>query len=848
MRLLQLINKELKHHFQTIRKWLKLPKNSGSESSDKAPLLQDKKRLAIFSIIGLFALGIISIISLVALTYFGAFGKIPDQDDLLNIYNFNASEVYFEDGELMGKYFIENRSDINIEEISPYVVHALIANEDARFMEHSGVDLRAAARVIWKSIILGQEESGGGSTISQQLAKNLYPRRRYGIFSMPINKLREMMTAKRLERIYSKDGLLNLYLNTVPFSRNIYGIKVASNQFFSTTPDQLKAEEAAVLIGMLKGTSIYDPYRHPEQATTRRNVVLRQMQRYNYLDKATTDSLIQLPLETKYNKTQKRSKAPYFQEHLKGELEDLLANIRKPNGEVYGLYTDGLKIYTTVHSELQAYAEYAVNKQMSSLQKTFDKHWRGRKPWRNDAILERAVQKSARYQKLQAAGRSATEIDSIFQTPTNIRIFDPAEGEVLKEMSPLDSVKFYISLLHAGFLAAEPQSGKIRAWVGGLDYAYFQYDHVKSRRQVGSTFKPIVYAEAIKQGISPCNYFQNELITYPKWENWQPRNSDGKYGGFYSMAGGLSKSVNTITVEVLFQTGIESVRRLAQDMGVSSRIPEGPSIALGTMEGSLYEMVQVYSTLANRGKKVDLYQVQRIEDANGTILYEHQMTEQPKQIIRPEHADMMTEMLQMVVDSGTARRLRYHHGLGGEIAGKTGTTQKQSDGWFIGYKSNLVAGAWVGAESPIVRFRSLSLGQGARTALPIWGHFMRKVYQDKSFKSIRYAKFEPLSEFALSELDCDPYLSDEILDFELLEEDAERDRLFDDFFHNRPQAFQMEDYEDGVSLEELEQLEKRMEKLRKKEERKEKLKNLWGEKLFGKKKKDSEASAEEDGG
>ncbi|MEM0995211.1 MAG: transglycosylase domain-containing protein, partial [Bacteroidota bacterium] len=536
MRLLQLLHKELNYHFNTIKKWVKIPARTqtGGESSREIPLLQDKKRLALFAVIGLFGLGVFSILSFFLLTYFGAFGRIPTQDDLLNVYNFNASEVYFEDGTLMGKYFVENRSDIDIEEISPYVVNALIATEDVRFMEHSGVDLRAAARVIWKSIILGQEESGGGSTISQQLAKNLYPRQPYGIFSMPINKLKEMMIARRLEKIYSKQGLLNLYLNTVPFSRNIYGIKVASNQFFSTTPEQLKVEEAAVLIGMLKGTSIYDPYRNPEQANVRRNTVLRQMERYNYLTKEAVDSLVQLPLEIKYNKAQKRSKAPYFQEHLKGELEGILANIRKANGEAYGLYTDGLKIYTTVDPKMQSYAEYAVNKQMTGLQKTFNKHWKGRKPWRSDAILDKAVKNAARYKRMKNAGASEEDINLAFETPTQIRIFDPTEGEIVKEMTPLDSIKYYISLLHAGFLAAEPQSGKIRAWVGGLDYAYFQYDHVKSTRQVGSTFKPIVYAEAIQQGISPCNYFQNELVSYPKWENWQPRNSDGKYGGFYS--------------------------------------------------------------------------------------------------------------------------------------------------------------------------------------------------------------------------------------------------------------------------------------------------------------------------
>ncbi|MEN0047552.1 MAG: transglycosylase domain-containing protein [Bacteroidota bacterium] len=842
MRLLSLLQKEINHHFRSIWKWVKRPKQEGKPVSGS-----NKKRLILLSVVGVSLLGILSIVVFVLLTYFGAFGKIPTEADLRNIYNFNASEVYFEDEVLLGKYFIENRSDVNIGEISPHVVNALIATEDARFMEHSGVDLRAAARVLWKSILLGQESSGGGSTISQQLAKNLYPRQNYGALGMPINKLKEMMTARRLEQVYSKEGLLNLYLNTVPFSRNIYGIKIASNQFYSTTPESLKAEQAAVLVGMLKGTSLYDPISHPDRSTQRRNVVLRQMERYGYLDKSEVDSLVELPLALDYNKAQKRSKAPYFQEHLKGELEEILSNIRKPTGEPYGLYTDGLRVYTTIDSKMQEYAEYAVGKHMASLQKTFNKHWKGRKPWRSDGILKREIQKSRRYKIWKANGYSDAKIDSLFALPVQMSIFDWKEGEAVKEMSPLDSVKYYIALLHAGFLAAEPQSGKIRAWVGGIDYAHFQYDHVKSKRQVGSTFKPIVYTKAVEKGISPCNYFQNMLTTYPDWEDWQPRNSDGKYGGFYSMAGGLSKSVNTITVEILFQTGIENVRSLAKNMGIESSIPEGPAIALGAMEGSLYEMIQVYSTLANRGEKVNLHTIERIETSNGTIIYEHQKEEKPEQVIRPEHVDIMTHLLQSVVDSGTARRLRYRHGLYGEIAGKTGTTQNQSDGWFIGYKSNLVAGAWVGAENPSVHFRSLSLGQGANTALPIWGHFMQKVYKDKSFKSIRYAKFQKPDEFTLAQIECDPYIPDEIIDFDLLMEE-ERNRPFQDLFRRNDQAFNLEDYENGIPPDQMETFEQRTERLKKKEERKRKLKDLWNNKLFGKKEKKKEEERENRGG
>ncbi|MEM1327296.1 MAG: transglycosylase domain-containing protein [Bacteroidota bacterium] len=844
MRLLELLGKEVRHHSINFIEWWKRVLPSGKTTEKWAT-----KKWIIISVLGVMTLGVLSVVGLIGLTYFGAFGSLPSQEELLRIDNHNASEVYSADGQLIGRYFIENRTDALIEEVSPYVQYALIATEDARFMEHEGVDMRAAARVVWKSILLGQEEYGGGSTLSQQLAKNLYPRERYRFFSMPINKLREMFIARRLEKVYSKEGLLNLYLNTVPFSRNIYGIKVATDQFFSTTPDELKVEEAAVLIGMLKGTTSYDPVAHPERSQARRNVVMQQMQRYGYLEQAAVDSLSELPIELKFNKQQKQSKAPYFQEHIKSTLNDILANTKKRNGDAYSLFTDGLKIYTTVDADLQQYAEAAVSKHMKKLQTTFDKHWKNKQPWKSDKVLERAVQQSARYKAWSVAGYSEEVIDSLFQQPVNMIIFDWEKGQMEQEMSPLDSVKFYISLLHAGFLAAEPQSGQIKAWVGGIDYAYFQYDHVKSRRQVGSTFKPIVYAQAIRQGIAPCNYFQNTLVSYPKWDDWQPRNSDGQYGGFYSMSGGLSKSINTITVEVLFQTGIDPVRKLATEMGINSDIPEGPAIALGAMEGSLYEMIQVYSTFANRGKHQPLYYIEKIEDANGNILYEHEK-EEAKSILEESDADLMNEMLQMVVDSGTARRLQYHYGLRGDIAGKTGTTQNQSDGWFIGYNPNLVAGAWVGADLPIVRFRSLSLGQGASTALPIWGEFMRKIYKSKapSDKTIRTAKFASLSAIEQERINCDPFLSDDILDFDLLEEEAERGSWLRDLFGGQDQAFDIENYEDGVSPEELQELEQQMDKARRKQDRKDKLKNLWSKKLFGGGKKEESAKGEDDGG
>ncbi len=856
MRLVQLLYKELAYQLGRIAKLFRRSKPTtatptteliGAQAAKHKPASADSttsqiklsRKQVIWIIGGLLLTGFLSVVGLIVLIYTGSFGALPTPSELRNIQNNNASELYANDGQLIGKYFVENRSETTLESVAPSVVYALIATEDARFLEHKGVDVRAAARVFWKSLLLQKEESGGGSTISQQLAKNLFPRRTYRLLSLPINKLREIFIARRLEAVYSKKELLNLYLNTVSFSDNVFGIKVAANRFFSTSPEELKVEQAAVLIGMLKGTSIYDPVRHPELSLERRNVVLRQMQRYGYLELAVLDSLVEMPLELVHNKVQSRNQEVYFKEHIRLEANEILKAIKKENGAPYQLYTDGLKVYTTIDAKLQRYAEEAVTTQMANLQKTFDKHWKGRKPWGDDAILERAVKNAARYKNMVAKGASKTEIEEAFRTPVRMKIFDWTDSDAIRELSPLDSIRHYISMLHAGFLAVDPSSGHIKAWVGGIDYRYFQYDHVKSKRQVGSTFKPIVYTKALEKGISPCSYFQNIQVTYPQWENWQPRNSDGKYGGFYSMAGGLSKSVNTITVEVLFQTGIEPVRDLAKKLGITGDIPKGPSIALGAVDASLFDMVSAYSTYANRGKQTPLCSIVKIENRSGKVIWEATKSK-AKQVIQTQHADMMNQMLQAVVDNGTARKIRTHYGINGQIAGKTGTTQNQSDGWFIGFNPRLVAGAWVGAELPQVHFRSLSLGQGANTALPIWGAFMKKVYRDRAFRAIKNASFPALSEAMSYELDCDPYISDEMLDLDLLMEENTEDQFLKNLFRNkaRQDTFDFRaDLKDGIDPEELEGLQRRMEKIEEKDKRREKLKALWKEKLFGNKKK-----------
>lgn len=711
-----------------------------------------------------FFLACFSISLFVLLVYMGSFGAIPSYPDLENIQNNTASEVYSEDGVLLGKYYIQNRVNADYDELSPFLLNALVATEDARFFEHRGVDFRAMMRVLFKSILLQDDSAGGGSTLSQQLAKNLYGRREKGFLALPITKVKEIFTARRLEKIYTKEELLKIYLNTVPFGDNVFGVKVAAQRFFNTSPADITVENAATLIGMLKANTRYNPIRNPELAIGRRNTVLEQMAKYEYLTPSELDSLIKLPIEVKYSKEgHNQGLATYFREHIRSEIDDILKETKKSNGKPYNLYTDGLKVYTTINADYQTMAETAVQEQMIKRQKDFDKDKSFAKA--HDLILQ-IKKNSKRYKKLKATGLSNKQIDAIFNKPVKMTVFSWNEiGEEVKEMSPMDSIKYYLSILNAGFMVMQPQTGKVQAWVGGINQKYFQYDHVKAKRQVGSTFKPLVYAEALRQDFQPCDYLYNRLVTYTEYQDWQPQNADGKYGGLYSMKGGLSNSVNAVTVDLIMKAGIPEVIAFAKQLGIESEIPEVPSIALGTPNLSLLEMVRAYGTFANQGKTPTIYYLTKIENSKGEVIYE---AEQPKieefiQTINEEDNGILTNMLQAVVDSGTARRLRFEFGLENEIAGKTGTTQDQSDGWFMGYTPNMVAGAWVGAEYPVIHWKSLSYGQGARTALPLWGAFTQKLYAHPKYKHYQNALFTPLTSEQKMALDCPVFLESEDL-------------------------------------------------------------------------------------
>jgi len=698
------------------------------------------------------------------LVYYGAFGKLYTKDELKNIQNYLASEVYSEEGNVLGKYYWENRSPVTYDQLPPVIINALIATEDARFYEHNGVDAKGLLRVFFKTLLMGDKKSGGGSTIGQQLAKNLFKRKNHGVLTMPVNKIKEAIYAVRFNSVYTPNEILALYLNTVSFGEDTYGIQNASVRFFSKPADSLRVEEGAVLVGMLSSPTAYNPRRNPENALGRRNTVINNLAEHEYMTEEVSDSLKKIPLTLNYkNAGMYGELAPYFLVQIEELTTRLLENIKKPDGEKYNLYTDGLRIYTPVNYQMQVHAVAAMQKHMKALQHLFNRYWKRSNPWgRNTVIINWAKQNSKRYKNLKKAGVKDDEIKKVFSTPLEMEVFD-WEGERKVTLSPLDSIKYYMRFLHSGFLAMKPSTGEIKAWVGGNDYGYFQYDHVTSKRQVGSTFKPILYATALEQGMSPCDYFRNEQQVYEQFENWSPKNSDDEYGGKYSMKGALERSVNVISVEILMKTGIENVLRTARSMGIESTIPKVPSIALGVADISLLEMVRAYCVFANGGKKVDPVFISRIEDKNGKVIYEADKIKKNRQVISAQTAYYMTEMLKGVVNQGTASRLRGTYGLSGEMAGKTGTTQSQADGWFIGYTPGLVAGAWVGAESPAIHFNSILYGQGAAMALPIWAYFMQKCKSDVACKTYTGGAFR-LGYNASPMPECEPFIEDNVLD------------------------------------------------------------------------------------
>ncbi len=690
----------------------------------------------------LFLAGTASLALFVYSVYSGLWGSLPDYAELRNIRNYEASELYSDDGELLGKYFIENRTNVNYNTISPHAVQALIATEDVRFYEHKGIDKVSLFRVFFKTLLLGDRSSGGGSTISQQLAKNLYPREEQQVKFMPVVKLREIFTAYRLEKIYTKDEILTLYLNTVSFGERTFGIESAAQKYFSTSASDLTLPQAATLIGMLKGPSWYNPRLHPERALQRRNTVINQMIKYDFLPEETGEKYKDTELELQYKAIEHYSGlAPYLREKIRQDAVKIIDAYNSSHLTNYNLYKDGLILTTTLDAEMQHYAEEAVRKHMKQLQEQFYTHWDKKEPWHNHPqVLEQAIRTSIAYLSLQNQGLPEQEIQAAMNRKKPMLIYSPFQGETRMEMSSIDSIKHYLKLLHPGMIAIEPLTGKIKVWVGGLDYKYFQYDQVTASRQVGSVFKPIVYSAAIHNGARLDAYYKNEQKTYEEYNNWSPRNSNNDYTGFYTLKGALSQSVNTIAVEVLLQTGIEKVLLHARNLGLKSDLPQYPSLALGVADIALDEMVIPYTVFAGKGKTTAPYYLAEIKDREGNILFKAPEP-QLEEVLPSSEAILMSDILAAVVNEGTGRRLRSVYGLTNDIAGKTGTTQNQADGWFIGYTPQLVVGVRVGANDMNIHFNSTSLGQGANMALPIFGLFMQQCLQSQTYRNWKNLTF-----------------------------------------------------------------------------------------------------------
>ena len=715
-------------------------------------------RFLVKSLWVLFLLVLLGFASLMFSISMGWIGSLPSLEEIENPKSNLASQIISSDGELIGKFYKENRTHAEYNEISPYLVQALVATEDERFYEHSGIDPRGLARAVF---YLGSK--GGASTITQQLAKNLFSERPDNILERIFQKLQEWVIAIRIEKNFAKEEIITMYLNQVDFLYEAVGINSAANIYFGKQPKDLDILESALLVGMVKNPVLYNPYRteaSKKNAFTRRNTVLQQMIKNNYLAAEQYDSLKNQEIVLNFNRQgHDEGTAPYFREHVRQFMREWVKNNKKPDGSSYNIYTDGLKIYTTIDSRMQRYAEEAVAEHVSNLQRVFFAKEAGRKqaPFSRlsdadiEKLMEQAMRRSDRYRGLKANGVSADSIHKNFNTPIPMRVFS-WQGEIDTLMSPMDSIRYYKHFYQTGLMAVEPQTGFIKAWVGGINFKHFKFDNVyQAKRQVGSTFKPFVYATAIKEKkYSPCFEVPDvrtciEQGMFGLLKDWCPDNSDNKYGGLITLRDALAQSKNTVTTYLMKQIGPESVVRLCQDLGIQSEIPEQPSIALGTMDMSVYELLGAYTTFANKGVYSEPISITRIEDKNGVILEE--FSPHTHEVMTEEYAYIMLNLLKGVTNSGTGVRLRskggsymdnvvtgFPYGFDNPIAGKTGTTQNNSDGWFVGITPSLVAGVWAGCEDRSAHFRGTYYGQGATTALPTWGIFMRKCFNDNTLK------------------------------------------------------------------------------------------------------------------
>lgn len=717
---------------------------------------------------------------LIASVYVGFWGPMPSKKQLSDLSQAQASLLFDRDSVLIGKLYQINRESISFEDLPQSLINALVATEDSRFFEHNGIDERSMFRVFFKTILMGDASSGGGSTITQQLVKNYYGRKNYGKFGIVINKLRESIIATRIEEVYSKNEILTLYLNTVPFSGNVYGIESAAQKFFNKKASSLTLIEAATLVGTLKANHYYNPELFPEHAKQRRNVVLNQMVKYGYLPADEMKVLTQKPLGLHYQNHQSRlDRAGYFKEQVRQQLLQILQKdeYKKPTGESYDPMTDGLRVYTTLDGDLQKYAEASMQQHLSQLQETVERNYGKRAPWKK--ALTNEIKQLPYYQQLKEQGLSEKQISDSLNIKHNRELFS-WQGDTVMNLSTIDSLREMIKYFTTGMVSVDPNTGAVLAYIGGINFDFFKYDHVvQSKREVGSTFKPFVYTAAIENGMKPCKYFSLQKVTYTDQDGWTPENAEKEEKPYmnYSLEAALSHSVNTIAVKVLRETGIPKTIKMAHKMGIDEEIEEVPSIALGVTDISVINLAKAYTTYLNNGRPVEPYMIQRIEDKNGKVIYEKKPQEPNNQAYSEFTRQVMLEMLQDVVNNGTAQRLRSRYHLSNALAGKTGTTQNNTDGWFVGLMPHLVTVTWVGNDNHAIKFKSTRIGQGANSALPIFAGMVQRMSKDKKFNYITRQHFKQPSEDVLKALDCEPMKKDGL--FKRIFKKKEKKRSFE---------------------------------------------------------------------
>lgn len=722
----------------------------------------------------IFAYSLLGVLAFFLFASWGFFGSMPSFEDLENPDSNLATEIISSDGVVIGKYFKTNRSQLKYSDLPKSLVEALVATEDARFYEHSGIDGRGTLRAVFS---LGT--NGGASTLTQQLAKQLFHGE--GSKFLPfriVQKIKEWIIAIRLERQYTKNEILAMYCNVYDFGNYSVGVSSAAQTYFSKDPKDLTMDESAILVGMFKNSGLYNPVRNPEGVKNRRNVVLGQMVKAKMISEAEKERLQALPIALKFKlESHREGTATYFREYLRDYMKKWVAENKKPDGSDYDIYKDGLRIYTTIDSRMQQYAEEAVSEHMKNLQQQFFIEMKTNKnaPFVNitqaetDRIMMQAMKNSVRWAQMKEMDKSEDDIIASFKVKTRMRIFT-WKGERDTIMTPLDSIRYYKHFLQSGLMAMEPQTGNIKAWVGGINYKYFQYDHVgQGARQVGSTFKPFVYATAIEQlNMSPCDSILDGPFMIHKGRHhvtadWEPRNSDNRYRGMVTLKQGLANSINTISAKLIDRTGPEAVVELTKKLGVKTEIPVQPSIALGAVDITVEDMVAAYSTFANQGVYVKPQFLSRIENKSGEVIFEP--IPESHDVLNKDIAFAVIKLLEGVTETGSGARLRTQGGGSGDnrwtgypymfknpIAGKTGTTQNQSDGWFMGMVPNLVTGVWVGCEDRSARFKSLTYGQGATAALPVWAYFMKLCYKDENLQ-ISKSEFERPANLSIK-VDC----------------------------------------------------------------------------------------------